>query len=108
MDLEARPGLEARGATRLERAAHRGAIFVHGAEEAVRWRTEQSVATPVSHLHEAPGLRLATDAGGNLADRGGDHLGRSCGAQPRGVMGEHLHVVARSEAAGTAGGAVEL
>jgi hypothetical protein len=105
-DLHAGPRLEAWGTAGLERAAQHGPIFVDGTEESVRYVGAQRDAVSLGHLHEALRLRLSADARRDLTDRRGHQLGRSCRAQPRGVVREDLHVVALSKTAGTAGRAV--
>ena len=106
MDPTARPRFKARSATRLERAAQHGPIFVDGAEESVRHGGAQRATVSVGHLHEALRLRLSANARRDLTDGRGHQLRRSYRAQPCDVIGEDLNVVALSEAAGAAGRAV--
>jgi len=102
----ARPRLEARSAAWLERTAQQGSIFVDGAQESVRFDGAQREAPSVGHLHESPRLRLSADARRDLSDGRRHELGRSCSTQPGDIIGEDLHVVAPSKAAGPAGRAV--
>jgi hypothetical protein len=106
MDPTAGPRFKARSAARLERTAQHGPIFVDGAEESVRGGSAQRAAVSVGHLHEALRLRLSADARRDLTDGRGHQLGRSCRAQPCDVIGEDLHVVPLSEAAGAADRAI--
>jgi hypothetical protein len=107
-DPHAGPGLEAWGTAGLEGAAQHGPIFVNGTEESILDGGAQGDAVTVGHPHESLRLRLSADARRDLTERRGHELCRSYRAQPCGVIGKDLYVVALSEAAGTTGHAVVL